>query len=252
MTDSSQFSSLFALVDSHLSKVSLQDGSGSSNTTSLNIPPLDSLRNGSASESLLAMHTRPRLPIPSLSSSESPIQKVLNQQVANMLRAKEKEREEEEQRKLEEELKRLEIEEEKNSIIDLMKAIQTPYNPPPRPKNEETNSISSSLESLFEKNFQDAEWGMQSKVPEPFLPCIKDMSYILKRKVKMGKCSAFGKVLCSRLRPVAAPYLREKIPTNIVPFDFSTPSPCDIIKANLRKPTMSSTFTIIDITKFFD
>lgn len=242
MADSSQFSSLFALVDSHLSKVSLQDSSGSSNTTSL----LNSLRNGSVSEPLLS-DTRPRLPIPTLSSNESQIQSVLAQQIANMLKAKEKKQQEEKQRKLEEGSRRLEIDDELTTI-DLLKAIQTPYNKPQR-KNQEAISNSSSLESLFEKDLNVSEVISKMKTPQPYLPCIKDMSYILKRKVKMGKCSAFGKVLCSRLRPVVAPYLRERIPTDIARFDFSTPSPCDIIKANLRKPTMSSTYTI-DITKF--
>ncbi|XP_069364687.1 uncharacterized protein [Maniola hyperantus] len=250
MTDSSMYSSLFALVESHLSKTSLQQNDGNSNTTSINIP-INNLRDGSISESLMILQTRPRLPIPSLSPKESSIQPILAQQVANMLIAKEK-RQQEEKQKLEEQMMRLKLEEdEKNSLIDLTKAIQIPYNPKPRANQQETLSSSSSVESLFKLNFTDCDGEPErTKTPEPELPCITDMSYILKEKIKMGKGSAFGKVLSSRLRPVPVFYFREKIPTNIKRFDFSTPSPCDIVKANRKyRPTMSTTFTM-DITKF--
>ncbi|XP_023937972.1 uncharacterized protein LOC112045852 [Bicyclus anynana] len=251
MSDSSEFTSLFALVDSHLSKTSLQCTDGTPQTTSLNIPPLMGLRNGSASESILSLHTRPRLlPLPTFSTSESPIQSILAQQVANMLIAKEKKQQEEEQAKIDEEMIRLKIEDEQNTLIDLTKAIQTPYVPVPYLKEQKTPSNSSSLESLLQLNFADCEGEpKRTKTPEPYLPCIMDMSYILKEKVNFAKCSSFGKVLTSRLRKVPAPYLREYVPTDIKRFDFSTPSPSDIIKENLRKPTMSCTFTM-DITKF--
>ncbi|CAH2227583.1 jg55, partial [Pararge aegeria aegeria] len=238
MTDSSEFTSLFALVDSHLSKTSLQDTGGTSNTASLNIPSLSSLRNGSASESLLSMHTRPRIPIPTLSSNENEIQSILARQVANMLIAREKKQQEEEKAKLEVEMKKLQIEDEDNYLIDLTQAIQTPYNPRPQIKEQETLSNSSSFESLFKLNFTDCEGKPQrTKTPEPLLPCMTDISYILKEKVKLAKCSSFGKVLTSQLTPVPALYFPEKYPTDIARFDFSTPSPSDIIKENLRKPT---------------
>lgn len=69
------------------------------------------------------------------------------------------------------------------------------------------------------------------------------MSFILDCKVPTGKSSTFGKIVSSRLKPIAAPYFHEKVVSNITKFDFSTPSPCDKFRAKLRKPTMSCTYT---------
>lgn len=245
MTDSTVYTSLFALVDSHLSKVSLQDNEENSNNP-INVSPFNTLNNGSVSDtSLLPLPPCRRLPSFGIGMGDSSIRNVLAEQVANMLKAKEKKQEEEEKLKLEEEMRRLKIEEEKNTLIDLSKAIQTPYRPEllPRPKRE-ILSNSSSCESLFKLNFIDCD-SKPDKVfsPVPLLPCITDMSYILKQKIRKSKGSSFGRVLSCRQKRVAAPYLREVIKTDIIPFDFSTPSPCDIIKEKLRKPKMSCRFT---------
>ncbi|CAH2103682.1 unnamed protein product [Euphydryas editha] len=246
MTDSTVYSSLFALVDSHLSKSSVQDNGENTGDRTFKMPPFNTSRLGSLSESSLSLPPCPRLPIPQFSMNEKPIQSVLAEQVANMLKAKEMKKQEQERLKLEEEIKRLKIDDEKNSVIDLMKAIQTPYERKLVTYPEESLNNSSSCESLFNLNFGDCDDDEpeSTKPPEPLLPCTTDMSYILKQKLRKDKGSSFGKVVTSRLRPVAAPYLRHKVPTNIIRFAFNTPSPCDIIKANLRKPTMSSTFTI--------
>ncbi|XP_049885370.1 uncharacterized protein LOC126380153 [Pectinophora gossypiella] len=236
MTDSSSFSSLLALVDSHLSKTSIQ-GSHSDDINNLGnrfpMPSLSGAQPGTLSDTRLQ-----RLPIPSFGLSQSPIQNVLAEQVANMLKAKElKKQQEEEKKRLEEEMKKMKLEEEDDCIIDLMQALQVPYDPQPLVKQEVLSS-SSSFESLFEPKFIDCDGtNEEPKSPEPVLPCIQDMSYILTKKIKRGKGSAFGKVMSSRLKPVAAPYFHTRIKTSIVPFDFSTPSPCDIIKEKLRRPT---------------
>nr|XP_021192203.2 uncharacterized protein LOC110377594 [Helicoverpa armigera] len=250
MTDSSSFTSLFALVDSHLSNCTLNDSPSDGRVGSLPMPMLNLPRG--LSDTRISSSSQ-RLPIPRFSLSESPIANVLSEQLSNMLKAKElKKQQEEEQERLQEEMRRLEIE-EKNCVIDLMKAVQKPGEPKPT-KPQESVSISSSFESLIldGKEFANdsskesaSEAVLSAPEPEPSLPITTDMSYILKQKIKSGKCSAFGKVLTSRLRPVAAPYLREKVPSTIVPFDFSTKSPCDLIKEKLkRKPvhTVSNTY----------
>ncbi|XP_045458664.1 uncharacterized protein LOC123669044 [Melitaea cinxia] len=246
MADSTMYSSLFALVDSHLSKSSVQDNGENTEDTSFKVPSFKIPPLGSLSESSLTLPPCQRVPISQSGMNEKPIQSVLAEQVANMLKAKELKKQEEERLKIEEEIKRLKIEDEKNSVIDLMTAIQIPSERQHITYRQEPLTTSSSCESLFNLNFADCDDDepQKTKTPEPLLPCNTDMSYILKQKIKRDKGSPFGKVLTSRLRPVAAPYLNHKYPTSIVRFAFNTPSPCDIIKANLRKPTMSSTFTI--------
>ncbi|CAG4942787.1 unnamed protein product [Colias eurytheme] len=247
MSDSAGFSSLFALVDSHLSKTTVKE----SNSDGVSRSPfqIPSLRDGPdvrSSESRIFLPMCPRLPIPSLTLSDtpSPITNILAEQVANMLKAKEKkQQEEEEKRRVEEEMKKLKLNDENDDyVIDLMKALQTPYKPELRVK-EEVLSSSSSFESLFGPKFTDED-PCTLKTPEPLLPCTTDMSHMLDVKVRKGKSSTFGKVLSSRLRPVAAPYIHKKVENNIQPFDFSTPSPCDAFREKLRKPTMSCTYTV--------
>ncbi|CAH0703175.1 unnamed protein product [Spodoptera exigua] len=251
MTDSSSFTSLFALVDSHLSKCNLNDTpSEDGRVGSLPMPMLN-LPRGLSDTGL--SNPPPRLPIPTFTLSESPIANVLSEQLSNMFKAKElKKQQELEQEKLQEEMRRMALE-EKNCVIDLMKAVQKPQLPDLKPK-EEPSSINSSFESLVldYKEFvansprRTSEVGLPTPEPEPLLPIKTDMSYILKQKIKRGKCSAFGKVLTSRLRPVAAPYLREKVPTNIVRFDFSTKSPCDLIKEKLKRKPVHTTSNSYD------
>ncbi|KAJ8738007.1 hypothetical protein PYW08_000602 [Mythimna loreyi] len=253
MTDSSSFTSLFALVDSHLSKCNLNDSpSDNARVGSLPMPMLNLPRG--LSDTRLTSPPQ-RLPIPTFSLSESPIANVLSEQLSNMLKAKElKKQQEIEEEKLQEELRKMAIE-EKNCVIDLMKAVQKPGQPEPQ-HTQEVISPSSSFESLvldYKEFVNNSAYRAESvdlsppPEPEPLLPIKTDMSYILKQKIKMGKCSPFGKVLTSRLRPVAAPYLREKVPSNIVRFDFSTKSPCDLIKEKLkRKPVHTSSNTYHD------
>ncbi|XP_038216229.1 uncharacterized protein LOC119835470 [Zerene cesonia] len=240
MSDSAGFSSLFALVDSHLSKTSVKESNSDGVSRSpFQIPSLRDGPNSSSSEGRLFSPLGQRLPIPSLSLSESPITNVLAEQVANMLKAKERKQQEEEKKRMEEDMQKLKLNDDRDDyVIDLMKVLQTPYEPELKVKDEILSS-SSSFESIFEPKFIDS-----NVEPEPLLPCITDMSYILDVKVRRGKASTFGKVLSSRLRPVAAPYLREKIESNIKAFDFSTPSPCDVFREKLRKPTMSCTYTV--------
>lgn len=239
MTDSSSFSSLLALVDSHLSKTSVQESrseDGNSVRNRFPIPSLDDIQSSVFSDTRLSCSPGQRAPLPSVKLGDSPIQSILAEQVANMLKAKELKRlQEEEKRKLEEQMSKIRLEEQE-TVIDLMQALQTPC-PQPRVK-EEVLSSSSSFESLFEPKFIECDAMPElSKTPEPLLPCKTDMSSILHKKVRKGKCSPFGKVLTSRLKPVAAPYMRLNIQSDIVRFQFDTQSPCDIIKAKLRKPT---------------
>ncbi|XP_063633140.1 uncharacterized protein LOC134804127 [Cydia splendana] len=248
MTDSSSFTSLLALVDSHLSKTSIQgqsEGASHSLSDHIQIPRLAG-QIGVQSDTRLTPPGQ-RINIPTFQLGSSPIDNLLAQQLSNMLKAKElKRQQEEEQQRLVEETRRLKLEEDK-CVIDLMQALQTPYKPEPK---KEVISTASSFEDLFEPNFiEECPEEVQMKTPEPLLPLTTDMSYMLRQKVKRGKCSQFGKVLTSRLKPVAAPYLHEMIESNIVRFKFDTPSPCDLIKEKLRKPTSYNTynFNIFDM-----
>lgn len=251
MTDSSSFSSLFALVDSHLSKCNLNDSSSEgAREGSLPLPPFNVQRG--LSDTLLTSTPKPRLPIPSFSLSESPIVNVLSEQLSNMLKAQElKKQQEVELEKLQEAMEVLRLE-ESSCVIDLMKAVQKPGQS--QPLQQEVLSSSSSLESLVIDNSEFTIGSPKTNTeeivvapPEPLLPINTDMSYILNQGIKTAKCSAFGRVLTSRLKPVAAPYLKEKISSPIIPFDFNSKSPCDLIKEKLkRKPTHSISNTYHD------
>lgn len=263
MADSNSFTSLMALVDSHLSKTSMQASSSGDVDNQLYRLPLPSLTGGinaTLSDTRLSMSLGQRLPLSTRSLTDSPIQEVLAKQVSNMLKAKEKKKQQEEEfaklamerEKLAEEMRKLKLQED-DGVIDLVKVVRESMNfkdIAPAPQKEETLSSSSSFESLFEPKFIDCEEEpVKVKTPEPLLPCQTDMSYILKEKMRRGKCSAFGKVLTSRLRPVAAPYLMTHVHSDIIPFDFSTKSPCDLIKEKLRKPPVcqNRTFDLFSI-----
>lgn len=251
MSESDSFSSLQALVDSHLSKTSMQNNVSDDVNGLIRRLPLPTLTGEGSPSSGTHVPYLPasfsgRLPLPTFNYTESPITNVLAQQVSNMYKAKELRRQQEEAAKLAEKMKKLEVEDNNDCLIDLRIAINKDIGAtcgPGPPSAEGGASISSSLESLLEAQFMNGDYGdytpERAKTPEPILPCITDMSFILKCKVRSGKCSAFGKVLTSRLRRVAAPYLREEIKTDIVRFDFKTMSPCDIIKEKLRRPTIS-------------
>lgn len=243
MTDSSMYTSLFDLVDNHLAKISLRDNGQNSNSD-LSVSPSNHFLNPNIS-ARPSLHEQPyRLLSLGNGMGDNSIRNVLAEQVANMLKAREEEQREEKKLKLEEEMTRLKIEEEKS--IDLTQATLQPYRPDllPRPKKE-TLRNSSSCESLFEFHFIDCDIKPDKILTTaPLLPCINDMSYILKKKIRKAKGSSCGRVISSRQRRVAAPYLKEIIKTDIVQFDFSTPSPCDIIKEKQRKPKMSCRFTL--------
>ncbi|XP_060809727.1 uncharacterized protein LOC106129532 [Amyelois transitella] len=259
MAESDSFSLLKALAASHLSKTCIQNDDAESNNgfpRRIPVPSLNGIQKGSSDTRLSFTPGRlPGLPLPPFSLSESPIRSVLEEQLMNRFKAQEQKRiEEEENARLAESMKKLKVEEDFE--IDLRMAIEDGIRArqlgqiPAKPV-EEVLSSSSSFESLFEPKFIncDDEQEAMKVTQEPLLPCVTDMSYILKQKVKRGKCSAFGKVLTSRLKRVAAPYLREHIDSKIKPFDFKTKSPCDLIKEKLRKPTVSSVHTF-DITTF--
>ncbi|XP_072930880.1 uncharacterized protein [Epargyreus clarus] len=84
---------------------------------------------------------------------------------------------------------------------------------------------------------------------DPTLPCTTDISYILNEKIKMGKCSTFGKILCSRVQHnsrLPFPFKRPKINSNIKRFDFKTKSPHDLCRENQTKSKIPL-FLMMDI-----
>ncbi|KAG6456313.1 uncharacterized protein LOC115447440 [Manduca sexta] len=243
MSDSDSFSSLMALVESHLSKTSITETKVNDIDERIHravqIPSMNGMQSGASGTPIARPNQR--LPLPDFGISSSEINDVLAGQISNMLIAKEKKKQEEKY-KLEEEMKKLKLNEDEDELIDLMAALQTPFEKPP--PVEPSLSSSSSLMSLLEENTKDFECSSQtSKKPSleetlpEVLPCKTDMSYILFENIPQAKGSAFALVLTSRYRRVAEPYLREKVPHNIKRFDFKTKSPCDLYKEKLRKPT---------------
>lgn len=277
MADSSSFSSLFALVDNHLSKTNLEGesqpstgGPGSFKLPSLNVhrglsdTGLPST-SGFSSSSMrfhipsLSLTDRPvnnvfssqigsffntndskeeeKKETPDISMSDCPINHILAKQLSNMFKAREA-KEEEERKKQQQKVEEVE---ESTCLIDLMPAVQLAS----QMQQQYTNTLSSgsSMESIVMPDTADIveddvqeDLKLDLRPVSPLKPITTDMSYILKHKI--GKCSEFGKVLCARYRPVAAPYFREYVPlTNVKVFDFSTPSPDDIIMERLRKPS---------------
>lgn len=223
MTNSNSFSSLFDLVESHLSNIANERPSDSL-IGSFAIPTFNNIQSG--------------MSVTCLTTSRSSISNVLSYQLSNMFNAEDNKNQQE---KLREEMENLKLEEQ--NMMDLVKAVQRPRQAESR--HQEYSSCSSffgtslsDYKKFTSQNFINS-WESESIVPslktEAILPITQDMSYILTQKIKRGKCSPFGKVLTSRLRPVAAPYLREKITSNIVKFDFKTKSPCDIVKERQQK-----------------
>lgn len=238
MTDSSSFSSLLALVDSHLSKCNLQDND------SPGILPLNGIHNGNSDIHLQSPSHK--LPLPPFSLSDSPINKVLADQVSNMLKAK-AQKEQEAKENLANSLKKLSLEKD-DDFIDLTKAIQEPKHHYIPINDEESRMSSPDFLPLDSEEFVlDDEPKTEEPVLLEFRPCTIDMSYKLKQKFKRPKCSPFGRVMSARWRPVAAPYLHERIESNIKRFDFSLRSPCDCISEKLRRPT---TYTLPSHVRF--
>ncbi|CAB3226427.1 unnamed protein product [Arctia plantaginis] len=285
MADSSSFSSLFALVDNHLSRTNVQDGSqpSTSGLGSFRLPSLNVQRglsdtglpstSGLSSSSMrfplpsLSLSDRPRNNVfssqlgsffntnesesqegekketPNICMSDCPINDVLAIQLSNMFKAREA-KEQEERRKQQQKVEEmLSPESEASScLIDLMPAVQLPGQA--QQLHTDTLSSGSSMESIVMPDTADivedevqVDLKLVTRPVSPLKPITTDMSYILKHKI--GKCSEFGKVLCARYRPVAAPYFREYVPlTNVKVFDFSTPSPDDIVMERLRKPAL--------------
>ncbi|KAJ0184006.1 hypothetical protein K1T71_000429 [Dendrolimus kikuchii] len=245
MTDSSSFSSLLALVDSHLSKCSLQTSDTPGMSKSIPIVPLNGIHKGHSDTNLSSPSQR--LPLPPFSISDNPINNVLADQVSNMLKAKAK-KEQDIKETLENNIKKHSLEEDED-YIDLVKAIQEPkhtYVPPIH--NEESKRTSPDFVLLDDEEFVlEDDLSDDEQDSTEWLPCTTDMSYILKEKVTRAKCSPFGKVLAARLKPVAAPYLHEKVESNIKRFDFKLRSPCDCIAEKLRRPT---TYTLPSHVRF--
>lgn len=298
MGDSSSFSSLFALVDSHLSKSNIQQDSSQPSTSglgSIRLPPFNVQRG--LSDTGLAS-TSFRFPNPRLSLTQHPVNDVLSKrlhnmnpftskevtqddensldtatmcmsdcpindvlaiQLSNMFKAREA-KEEEEKRK-QEEMERQKLE-QSSCLIDLMPAVQLPGQA--RPEDVEILSSSSSLESVVIPDPPDVVENEEKEPERPLatipgldltpeliksLKPFTDVSHVL--KYKRGKCSPFGKVLCARYKPVAAPYVRTYVPHNIKVFDFSTPSPDDINLERMRKPSYySNSYSSSALTMF--
>lgn len=245
MTDSNSFSSLLALVDSHLSKCNLQTNENTALPKSIPIPGLNGIQKG-LSDSRLGSPSQIG-PLPAFNASNSPISNILAEQVSNMLKAKEKKH----QREYEEfdmNIIHPNLSEDNNLVededmIDLVKAVkEQPYHCTPMQEKEESQGDSSEFGQYGKNLIIDDVPNDNLLIINPILSKT-DMSCILKHKVKMGKCSSFGKVLCARLRPVAAPYIHQKVVTNIKRFYFNTKSPCDIISERLKKTT---TYSILD------
>lgn len=237
MGDSESFSSLIDLVNSHLSKTSLNTSQSGDEGGSLF--PVGSVRIQTDMSQSVSTPPNGIMLTPSLGQQGNEISGILAQQLTNMLVAKEKTRQAEEHKhkqKVEEQNKQLNHQKlnGEDYNIDLIPSIVTP--------NLEqilTQPLSvASTKRSFDSMLADAR-GLGKhetmKVLETLdtLPLKQDMSYMLVRKVKKGKPSPFGKVICSRVRPVAAPYLMVDVNNAAVQrFDFSTQSPCDI---NLQK-----------------
>lgn len=228
MSESSSFSSLLALVDSHLSKVNVQ---GSHSEDAHNIEDKDNKQNkvlSTQSDTGFPYGASRKLAIPSFSLSGNPVKNVLAEQVANMLKAKQQR--EEEQQKLSEEMKAINISDNhdaEHNVIDLMEALRTPFK-----MAEKSDSCHSSTESLFEPTFIECdEESVCNKLTllPVLLPCHTDLSYILNLKVPQAKCSSFGKILVSKFRPITLPYKRQISHNPIKTFDFKSKSPCDIL-----------------------
>lgn len=235
MDVSESFSSLLALVDSHLSKTNLQLNSPTT-TTSLSTLKDSSIQLPTPSQ---------RFIIPVLNPNKGPISNnILAEQVANTLKAREAQsqlqKEKHEAEQLEDKMKNVDISENEGEyMIDLTSAITDVDNinkplSKAEPKKEE---LTKSLEDLFKVNFKDCDI-VENVKPRlgPQLPCKTDFSDILLVKIHRKRVSNFGKVLCSRYKPYAAPYIKERIFSNVKRFDFSIPSPDDLIKEKMKKP----------------
>ncbi|XP_075991107.1 uncharacterized protein LOC142986476 [Anticarsia gemmatalis] len=282
MGDSSSYSSLFALVDNHLSKTNLQQdkNAGEMRGGPFKLPNFNMPRGLSET----GLTSTIKFPIPSTSMSEHPISRVLPlqfpnivqpddsddddddddpkaqqksmsdsslndvlaMQLSNMFKARQARAEEEkrkaELKKAEEDLRKLELG-DSSCVIDLMPAVQASQS---QAQAVQPLSSSSSMESMVipdtadgnddDGSFSNMDTSADFKPEHPVLPITQDMSHMLKHKI--ARPSAFGKVLCARYRPVAAPYLRVQVHNpNIKVFDFSTPSPDDIALERLRKPS---------------
>lgn len=127
MDDPESFTSLMDLVNSHLSKTSLntsQSGEGSNTAF-----PLASVRIQTGTSQTVFTPPNGIMSIPRLGAQDSEINGILAQQVTNMLITKEKrkqEEEEEKKRKLEEQKHKEQKDREDDYVIDLMSSIIVP------------------------------------------------------------------------------------------------------------------------------
>lgn len=243
MGERSSFTSLMAMVESHLSKTSVGERPNEQRShgvaaPSFSLPNICSVRN-TDSEQFLLPPPSTIIQLPRFEVKNSEITEILAHQVKNMLVAKENALNEEKE-KLSDRLQSINLNNEDDDyVIDLSGSIMRPDLAEHHLVQEVVHpvlSVASSMESLiFEENTEMSK--ELPKVVEEPLPMCDDMSDILYKRVKRGKCSVFGRVLGSRLRAVAAPYLHVRVLNPaIVPFDFSTPSPCDVNKQRRMHP----------------
>ncbi|KAJ0176431.1 hypothetical protein K1T71_007610 [Dendrolimus kikuchii] len=231
MTDSNSFSSLLALVDSHLSKSSFQMNDISDISKSISISPFNRLHKDD-SDTCLSSSSQ-ILPLPPFNVIDSPINNILAEQVSNMIKAKEK-KEQEAKDNIAHKLKNLNLD---DNYIDLVKAIKESKGHHV-PINDKESRISL---DLVLKDSEEIVLDNEPKMKEQVfseLPYINNKFYILKEKVNKAGCSPFGKVLTARWRPVAAPYLHERIISRVKRFDFNLRSPCNGILEKSRWPTL--------------
>ncbi|XP_028033768.1 uncharacterized protein LOC114245698 [Bombyx mandarina] len=238
MNDSSSFSSLLALVDNHLSQSNVPETESVNpqghSSKAIAIPLNNGIRKG-MSDSRLSSPSQRFIESHS-SMSVSPIKSVLVEQVTNMLKAKEHKYED--NQVLDVKLNELTIHSNDDSV-DLITALGTPFENKVFEENILSTSTTSSSLYLHESDDFPIEEIFDKSCPENNIqnlqPCKRDMSYILHNMIHRAKCSTFGKIVSARIKPIPVPYLKEQVTSNIVPFDFKTKSPCDMIKDRLNK-----------------
>lgn len=119
---------------------------------------------------------------------------------------------------------------------DLTKTMKTPMGTMSRDLN---NNNEVYIENDFNNNnIANPHYIPPREYSEPLVPNRTDISYIFKHQARIGKCSPFSRVLVSRQKPVATPYLKENDETKTVSFDFRTKSPRDLVLENTQRKSV--------------